>query len=174
VLRAIFLRPKAFYLNFDPEGPLQGPVAFVLLVSAVSAIFRLLLLLIVPIGELDEVSLTLLKTLLYVALSPLVVGLFAGAYFLSVRGFVGPEGTFRGVYRILAYAWGAAILFWVPGLSAFAFTYATLVLITVGIYYVYRVSFLTALTAALVAYVPSATLFIFILLTGFVTGSTSG
>ena len=172
VLRAIFLRPKAFYLNFDPGGPLQGPVAFVLLVSAVSAILRLLILLADLRGEVDAAGLAVLEALVYVALSPLVVGLFSGAYFLSVRGFVGPEGSFRGVYRILAYACGAAILFWVPVLIAFAFTYATLVLMTIGIYCVYRVPFLTALTAALVGYVPSATLFIFLM--GFITNSTSG
>ena len=133
-------------------------MAFVLLVSAVSSILRLLLVLL--LGRLDDAGVIVLETLLYVALSPLVVRLFSGAYLLSVRALVGPESSFRGIYRILAYAWGATILFWVPILGALAFAYATLILPAVGIRYVYRAPFLTAVVAAVAGYVPSVTLLV--------------
>ena len=166
VLRGIFLTPKRFYLGFPAEGPLREPILFVLLVSAVSAVLRLVLVLIFSTGGAGEMGVAILEALAYVALSPLLVGIFSGAYLLSVRTFVGPEGDFRQIYRILAYAWGAAILLWIPGLSAFAFTYATLVLMGIGIRYVYRTSFLTALVTALVGYVPSAILYLLLILLG--------
>ena len=166
VLRGIFLTPKRFYLGFPAEGPLREPILFVLLVSAVSAVLRLVLVLIFSAGGAGEVGIAVLEALVYVALSPLLVGIFSGAYLLSVRTFVGPEGDFRQIYRMLAYAWGAAILLWIPGLSAFAFTYATLVLMGIGIRYAYRTSFLTALVTALVGYVPSAILYLLLILLG--------
>lgn len=175
MLRAIFLAPKRFYLNFPAEGSLREPVLFVLLVSAVSAVLRLLLVLIFSTEGAGEAGIAVLETLAYVALSPLLVGLFSGAHLLSVRAFVGPEGDFRQIYRMLAYAWGAAILFWIPGLSAFAFTYVTLVLVGIGIRYVYRTSFLTALVTALVGFVPSAILYLLLILLGvFATDLSSG
>ncbi len=176
VIRAIFLSPKRFYLGFRPEGPLREPVLFVLLVSAVSAVLRLALVLTYDwfVGELTfgVAGVAVLETVAYVVLSPAMIALFAGAYLLSVRTFVGPEGTFRGVFRILAYAYGAAILFWVPILNALAFTYVALVLVAVAFRYVYRASFLTALVTALAGYVPSALLYIFLTvrITGFAFG----
>jgi len=170
VLRAIFLRPKAFYQNLEAEGPLWEPAVFVLLVSAVSGILWLLLVLAISADGLGEASVAVFVTLAYVVLSPALIGFFSGAYLLSVRGFVGTEGNFRGIYRILAYAWGAMILF--PFLNALAFTYATLILMIIGIGYVYRAPFLTALVTALVAYIPSA--IIFILIVGFIASFATG
>lgn len=166
VLRAVLLAPKSFYLSFSAEGPLREPTLFVLLVSAVSAVLRLLLVLIFSTEDIGEAGIAVLETLAYVALSPLLVGLFSGVYLLSVRTFVGPEGNFRQIYRMLAYAWGGAILFWIPGLGAFAFTYVTLVLMAVAIRYVYRASFLTALVTALVGYVPAAIFYLLLILAG--------
>jgi hypothetical protein len=54
------------------------------------------------------------------------------------------------------------ILFWVPIINAFAFTYAAMVLMWLGIRYVYRTSFLTSLVAALVGFVPVAVAFIYL------------
>jgi hypothetical protein len=175
VLRAIFLAPRSFYLNFPAEGPLREPVMFVLLISAVSAVLRLLLVLIFSARSVSEAGVVVLEALAYVALSPLVIGLFSGAYLLSLRTFVGPEGNLRQIYRILAYAWGAAILFWIPGVSALAFTYAAFVLMLLGIRSIYRTSFLTALVTALVGYVPSAILFVLRTLLGVsIAGLPSG
>lgn len=174
VLRGIFFAPKSFYSNLRAEGSLREPILFVALVSAVAGVMSAAVNIAsavvsgtLGVGLLGVVAVNLA----FAVLGPLVVGLFSGAYLLSVRAFVGPEGDFRQIYRILAYAWAAAVLFWIPGLNAFAFTYATLVLMLLGILYVYRTSFLTALVAALVGYVPSAILFILLIRIGvFVTG----
>jgi hypothetical protein len=166
VLRAVLLAPKSFYLNFSAEGRLREPILFVLLVSAVSAVLRLLLVLIFSTEGAGEAGIAVLETIAYVALSPMLIGLFSGAYLLSVRTFVGPEGNFRQIYRMLAYAWAGAILFWIPGVGAFAFTYVTLVLMAIGIRYVYRTSFLTALVTALVGYVPAAIFYLLLILLG--------
>ncbi len=175
ILRGIFLAPRSFYLNFRAEGPLREPILFVLLVSAVSGALSAAVNLVYGVvsGTMGAGLLGVIAVnLAFVVLGPLVVGLFSGAYLLSVRTFIGPEGDFQQVYRMLAYAWGVAVLFWIPGLNAFAFTYATLVLMLLGIRYVYRTSFLTALMTALVGYVPSAILFILLIRFGvFVTGA---
>jgi hypothetical protein len=169
VLRAIFLRPKSFYLNFDTGGPLREPALFVLLVSIVSGFLSVVA---------NSISAAVLGTgtnllgmvavnLAFVVLSPVLVGVAAGAYLLSVRAFVGPEGDFRGVYRMLAYAYGAMILSWVPIAYAFAFTYATMILMGLGIRSVYRTSFLTALVTTLVGFVPVSVAFIYLLATAY-------
>jgi hypothetical protein len=170
VLREVFLRPRAFYQHFEVEGSWREPATFVLFVSAVSGSLWSLLVLTISADGPGEASVVVFGTLAYVVLSPVLIGLFSGAYLLSVRGFVVTEGSFRGIYRILAYAWGAMVLF--PFLNALAFTYATLVLMVIGIGYVYRAPFLTALVTALVAYVPSA--IIFILIMGFVASFATG
>ena len=174
ILRGIFFAPRSFYLNFRAEGPLREAILFVLLVSAVCGVLSAAVNLAyaaisgtLGVGLLGVMAVNLAFTVL----GPLVVGVFSGAYLLSVRTFIGPEVSYAQIYRMLAYAWGAAILFWIPGLNAFAFTYATLVLMLLGIRYVYRTSFLTALVTALVGYVPSSILFILLIQLGvFVTG----
>ncbi|MCA1737753.1 MAG: hypothetical protein LC740_02675 [Actinobacteria bacterium] len=105
------------------------------------------------------------SNLAFVVLSPVLIGAAAGAYLLSVRTFIGPEGKFQEVYRMLAYAYGAMILFPFPLLNALAFTYATLILMLLGIRSVYRTSFLTALIASLAGFVPVALAFIYLLVT---------
>jgi hypothetical protein len=174
VLRTILLRPRAFYLNFDAKGPIREPTVFVLLVSAVTGFLSVVA---------NSVSALVLGTdtnllgvaalnLAFVVLSPVLVGLAAGAYLLSVRTFVGPEGSFREVYRMLAYAYGAMILFWVPIVNAFAFTYATMVLMGLGIRSVYRTSFLTALVTTVAGFIPVSVAFMYFLVTanGFISG----
>jgi len=174
ILRGIFFAPRSFYLNFRAEGPLREAVLFVVLVSAVSGVLSAVVNFVYAAisGTLDVGLLGVMAVnLAFAVLGPLVVGIFSGAYLLSVRTFIGAEGTYSQVYRMLAYAWGVAILFWIPGLNAFAFTYTTLVLMLLGIRYVYRTSFLTALMTALVGYVPSTILFILLIRLGvFVTG----
>jgi hypothetical protein len=164
VLRGIFLSPKGFYLNFATEGSLREPALFVLLVSAVSGALSILVNLIsaAVLGTDTSALGVVASNLAFVVLSPVLIGAAAGPYLLSVRTFVGPEGSFRGVYRMLAYAYGAMILFWVPIINAFAFTYAAMVLMWLGIRYVYRTSFLTGLVAALVGFVPVAVAFIYL------------
>jgi len=165
VLQAIFLAPKSFYLNFPVEGPLREPTLFVLLVSAVSGVLSVVVNLI--LGAIFETNTSLLGVLVsnlaFVVFSPVAVGAAAGAYLLSVRTFVGPEGDFRQLYRMLAYAYGAMILFWIPLVNAFAFTYATMILMLLGIMSVYRTSFLTGLITTLVCFVPVAIAFIYLL-----------
>ncbi len=164
VLRAIFFAPRSFYLNFPAEGSLREPTLFVVLVSAVSGLLSVALNVILSavFGTGTNLLGVLALNLAFVALSPVLVGAAAAAYLLSVRTFVGPEGSFREVYRMLAYAYGAMILFWVPIINAFAFTYAALILMWLGIRGVYRTSFLSGLITALVGFVPVALAFIYL------------
>ena len=161
VLRAVFLSPKGFYLNFRSAGPLREPALFVLLVSSGSGILSVVTNLIFGTGT--SLRGVIVLNLVFVLLSPLLVGIAAGPYLLSVRTFVGPEGSFREIYRMLAYAYGAMILLSIPLVNAFAFTYATFVLMWLGIRYVYRTSFLTGLITTLAGFVPVTVAFIYLL-----------
>lgn len=176
VLRGIFFAPKRFFVEFSAEGPLREPILFVLLVSAVSSAVRLALVAVFgfAFGDLSatELGISAVQALVYVVLSPVLIGIFAAVYLLSLRTFMGSIGDYRQVYRIVAYACGALILLPFPVINAFAFTYAMLILMTLGVRYVYRASFLTALLTALVGYVPSSLLFI--TLTVYVTGFVFG
>ena len=165
VLRAVFFAPRSFYLNFTAEGPLREPALFVLLVSAVSGVLSTVVNLISATIFETGVSLpgVAVSNLAFFVLSPVLVGAAAGVYLLSVRTFIGPEAKFQQVYRMLAYAYGAMILFPFPILNALAFTYATFILMLLGIRSVYRASFLTALITALAGFVPVALAFIYLL-----------
>jgi hypothetical protein len=165
VLQAIFLAPKDFYLNFPAEGSLREPTLFVLLISAASGVLRVVanLISVTVFGTTMSLPGVVALNLAFVVLSPVAIGAATGPYLLSVRAFVGPEGNFREVYRMLAYAYGAMILLPFPVVNAFAFTYATFVLMWIGIQSVYRASFLTSLVATLVGFVPVAIAFIYLL-----------
>ncbi len=165
MLRAILLTPKSFYMNFRAGGPLREPVLFVLLVSAVSGVLSILanLVLEVIFGTGAGLVGVLVSNLAFAVLSPILVGGAAGAYLLAVRAFIGSEGNFREIYRMLAYAYAAMIVFWIPVLNALAFTYATFVLMLLGIHSVYRTAFLTALVTTLAGFIPVALAFIYLL-----------
>lgn len=160
VLRAIFLHPRRFYLAFSTEGPLREPVLFVLLIGGLSAIVRLAIELAFSAGSPAGIGFSALEAALYAALSPVLVALFAGAYLLSARTFLGPEATFRGTYRMLAYAYGATILAPVPVVNAFVFTYATFVLMAIAFRAVHGASLTRAIVTALVGYIPAAILYL--------------
>ena len=165
VLRAIFFAPRRFYSDFSAEGPLREPILFVLLVSAVSGVLSIVVNLVsaAVFGSAASLLGVAVSNVAFVVLSPVLIGAAAGAYLLSIRTFIGTEGKFREVYRMLAYAYGAMILFSIPVLNALAFTYATLILMLLGISSVYRASFLTALITALAGFVPVALAFIYLL-----------
>lgn len=172
VIRSIFFSPRDFYVRFSEDGPLREPVLFVALVTAVTATLRLVLTLVFGSNDMSSVGVSVAEALGFVVLSPAIVAVLAGTYLLSIRTFVGKVGDFRAVYRMAAYAYGAMVLFWVPVLNAFAFTYFALVLMALAVRYVYRTSLMTAVVTALVAYVPAALLFIF--LQFYVTGLAFG
>ncbi len=161
VIGAVLRSPRVFYRNFSLDGPVREPVVFVLLVSAVAGVLRVVVSLIFSAifggVTLAEVGLTVLEALLFVVLSPAAVGLAAAVYLLSIRTFVGQQSNLREVYRMLAYAYGAMILAWIPVVDAFVITYILMVLMGIGIRVVYRTTFLTALVTALVGYVPVST-----------------
>lgn len=165
VLRAIFFAPRGFYSDFSAEGPLREPILFILLVSAVSGVLSIVVNLVsaAVFGSAASLLGVAVSNVAFVVLSPVLIGAAAGAYLLSIRTFIGTEGKFREVYRMLAYAYGAMILFSIPVLNALAFTYATLILMLLGIRSVYRASFLTALITALAGFVPVALAFIYLL-----------
>ena len=167
LLRGIFFSPRRFYLNFPAEGPLREPALFVLLISAVSGVLSVALNLVlgVPSGTGANIGGVVALNLAFVALSPVLVGVAAGAYLLSVLTFVGPGGRYREVYRMLAYAYGAMILFPFPVLNAIAFTYAALILMCFAIRGAYGASFLSGLITALVGFVPVALAFIYLVVT---------
>jgi hypothetical protein len=158
VIRAVLFSPRRFYLNFSTEGPVREPAVFVLLVAAVTgaltaAVAIVSNLIFGKVGA-GEVGLTALEALLFALLSPLAVGVVAAVYLLSLRTFVGKVGTFREVYRMAAYAFGALILAWLPIVGAFAVTYALMVVMGIAVRTVYRTSLLTAVVTALASFMP--------------------
>jgi hypothetical protein len=165
VLRAIFLGPRTFYRTFDARGPTRQPTVFVVLVSTVTGVLSLVISFILTVAFGAKASLPVVAVLnvAYIALSPVLVGMGAGAYLLSSRMFIGKAPKLREVYRIFAYAYGVMILFWVPLLNALAFVYAAMILMMLGIQSVYRTSFLTALITSLVGFVPTSLIFIYLL-----------
>ena len=170
VIRTVLFSPRSFYLNFKVEGPLKEPVAFVLLVGAVSGILGAALALSTNLlfGDLDagDLRAAVVDAVLFALLSPVGVGVVAGIYLLSIRTFVGKMSGFTEVYRMAAYAAAALVLAWIPVLGAFAFSYALIVLMGIGIQSVYRSSFLTTVVTAVVGFVPVASVLIWLIIAG--------
>lgn len=167
VLRAIFLAPRDFFLNFSPQGRLKEPVLFTLVVGALAGIVGVVLVLFINLAGLEvrgarlgiaEIGIAggVLLSVVFALVSPAVVAVGAGLYLLVLKTFVGDVADYRQLYRIFGYAYGPMVLALVPVVGAFAFTYSTLVLMTIAIRSVYRTSFLTALITALVSFVPLA------------------
>jgi hypothetical protein len=168
VIRTVLFSPRSFYLNFKVEGPIKEPAAFVLLVGAVCGILGAAVALSTNFlfGDLDagELQAAVIDAVFFAVLSPLGVGVVAGVYLLSIRTFVGKVSSLREVYRLAAYAAAALVLAWIPILGAFAFTYALIVLMGIGIQSVYRTSFLTTLITAVVGFVPVASVLIWLII----------
>lgn len=164
VIKAVLLGPQSFYRGFSVEGPVRGPVYFVLLVGSVTGILSAVVTLASNwlFGEVTPSILgyTLLQAFLFAAISPAIVGVIAAAYLLSIRTFVGQVADFREVYRMAAYAYSAMIVAWIPAVYALSITYMLMVLMGFGIRTVYRTSFLTAVVTVLVGFVPCAIGFI--------------
>jgi hypothetical protein len=170
VILTVLFSPRSFYLNFKVEGPIKEPAAFVLLVSAVSGILGAALALSTNLlfGDLDagDLRAAVSDAVLFALLSPVGAGVIAGVYLLSIRTFVGKVSGFREVYRMTAYAAAALVLAWIPILGAFAFTYALIVLMGIGIQSVYGTTFLTTVVTAVVAFVPIASVVIWLIIAG--------
>ena len=170
VILTVLFSPRSFYLNFKVEGPIREPVAFVLLVGAVSGILGAALALSTNLlfGDLDagDLRAAVIDAVLFALLSPVGAGVVAGVYLLSIRTFVGKVAGFREVYRMAAYAAAALVLVWIPIFGAFAFTYALIVLMGIGIQSVYGTTFLTAVVTAVVGFVPVASLLIWLIIAG--------
>lgn len=169
VIRAVLFSPRSFYLHFSAGGPLKEPVVFVLLVGAITGFLTAAVAILSGLlfGEVSggEVGLTVLEAVLFALLSPVAVGVVAGVYLLSIRTFVGKVSSFREVYRMAAYAFGALILGWIPIVGAFAVTYALMVLMGIAVRIVYRTSFLAALVTVLVGFMPIGVALIWLRLT---------
>ena len=170
VIRTVLISPRSFYLSFKVEGPLKEPAAFVLLVGAVSGFLGAALALSSNLlfGNLDagDLRAAVVDAVAFALLSPIGVGVVAGVYLLSIRTFVGKMSGFREVYRMAAYAAAALILAWIPVLGAFAFTYALIVLMGIGIQSVYGTTFLTTVVTAVVGFVPVASVLIWLIIAG--------
>jgi hypothetical protein len=170
VMRAVLFSPRSFYLNFKVEGPVREPAVFVLLVGAVSGVLGAAVALASNhlFGDFDagDLRAALVGALLFAGLSPVGVGVAAGVYLLSIRTFIGKVSDFRQVYRMAAYAASALVLAWIPILGAFAFTYALMVLMGMGIKTIYKTTFLVAVVTALAGFVPVASLLVWITIAG--------
>ena len=170
VIRTVLFSPRRFYLNFKVEGPLKEPALFVLLVGAVAGVLGAAVAIASNLlfGDLvaGDIRSAVVDALIFAVLSPVGVGVVAGIYLLSIRTFVGKASSFTEVYRMAAYAAAALILAWIPILGAFAFTYALMVLMAIGIHSVYRTSFLTAVVTALVGFVPVASVLVWLIVAG--------
>jgi hypothetical protein len=170
VIMTVLFSPRRFYLNFKVEGPIKEPAAFVLLVGAVSGILGATLVLSTNLlfGDLDagDLRAAVIDAVLFALLSPVGIGVVAGVYILSIRTFVGKVSGFREVYRMAAYAAAALVFAWIPILGAFAFTYALIVLMGIGIQSVYGTSFLTTVVTAVVGFVPVASVLIWLIVAG--------
>jgi hypothetical protein len=170
VILTVLFSPRSFYLNFKVEGPVKEPAAFVLLVGAVSGILGAALALSTNLlfGDLDagDLRAAAIDAVLFALLSPVGAGVVAGVYLLSIRTFVGKVSGFREVYRVAAYAAAALVLAWIPILGAFAFTYALIVLMGIGIQSVYGTTFLTTVVTAVVGFVPVASFLIWLIIAG--------
>ena len=141
-----------------------------LLVGAVSGVLGAAVSLLSNLlfGEFDagDLRAAVVDAILFAVLSPVGVGVVAGVYLLAIRTFVGKVSSFTEVYRMAAYAAAALVLAWIPILGAFAFTYALMVLMGIGIHSVYRTSSLTAVVTALVGFVPVASVLVWITTAG--------
>jgi len=170
VIRTVLLSPRSFYLNFKVEGPKREPAAFVLLVGAISGVLGAAVALSSNLlfGDLDagDLRAAVVDAVLFALLSPVGVGVVAGVYLLSIRTFVGNVSGFTEVYRMVAYAAAVLALAWIPILGAFAFTYALMVLMGIGIQSVYRTSLMTAVITALVGFVPVASVLVWLTISG--------
>jgi hypothetical protein len=169
VIRAVLFSPRSFYLNFKVEGPLKEPAFFVLLVGAFSGILGAAVALSSNFlfGDFDAEDLraAAVGAVLFALLSPVGVGVVAGVYLLSIRTFVGKVSGFAEVYRMAAYAAAVLVFAWIPILGAFAFTYALMVLMGIGIQSIYKTTFLTAVVTALVGFVPVASVLVWLAIT---------
>jgi hypothetical protein len=170
VIRSVLFSPRSFYLNFNIEGPVKEPAVFVLLVGAVSGVLGAALALSTNLlfGDLDagDLRAAVIDAVLFASLSPVGIGVVAGVYLLSIRTFVGKVSGFREIYRMAAYASAALVLAWIPVLGAFAFAYALIVLMGIGIQSVYGTSFLTTVVTAVVGFVPVASVLIWLIIAG--------
>lgn len=170
MVRAVLFSPRSFYLNFKVEGSVKEPTVFVLLVGAVSGVLGAAIALASNLlfGDFDAADLraALAGALLFAALSPVGVGMAAGVYLLSIRTFIGKVSGFTEVYRMAAYAASALVFAWIPILGAFAFTYALMVLMGIGIKVIYKTTFLAAVVTALTGFVPVASILVWITIAG--------
>jgi hypothetical protein len=166
VIAAVLFSPRNFYLTFKVEGPIRGPAVFALLVGAFSGILGAAVALASNLlfGDFGAADLraALVGALLFGLLSPVGVGVTAGVYLLSIRTFVGKVSNFTEVYRIAAYAASVLVLAWIPILGAFAFTYALMVLMGIGIRSAYKTPFITTIVTVLAGFVPVAAVLVWI------------
>jgi hypothetical protein len=166
VIRTVLFSPRSFYLNFKVEGSLREPAVFVLLIGIFSGLLGAAAALSSNLlfGDLDAEDLraAAVGAVLFAVLSPVGVGVVAGVYLLSIRTFVGKVSGFTEVYRMVAYAASVLVLAWIPILGAFAFTYALMVLMGIGIQSVYRTTFLTTVVTVVVGFVPVASVLVWL------------
>lgn len=166
VIRAVLFSPKTFYSNLEVDGSMREPAVFALLVGAVSGVLGAAVALAsnVLFGDFDagDLRAAVVGAGLFAVLSPVGVGVTAAIYLVSIRTFVGKVAGFAEVYRMAAYAASVLVFAWIPVLGAFAFTYALMVLMGVGIRSAYKTSFITTVITVFVGFVPVASILVWV------------
>ena len=161
VFSSVLGSPRRFFLGFRQEGEIREPLVYAAIVGFVGAVISFALS---PVfrymfgtGTGDEVyGLGALEAVGFALVFPLFVALAAGIFFLTITLFVGPVADFKQLFRMCAYAFSGLMFAWVPFIGAFLITYSLLVLMVIGVRYVYRTAFLTALVISITGFVPLA------------------
>lgn len=171
VIRAVVFSPRRFFTNFRTEGPMREPAIFAFLVGLAGGVLSLIVAPVLALvfgSELNEswgvsFGLSPLGAILFAVVSPLLVAAMAGTYLVSIRLFIGGEGDYRRVFRMAAYSYSAMFLATIPIIGAFAMTYSLMVVMGVGVYFIYRPAFMATLITALTGFVPIAVILVPIL-----------
>ena len=169
VIVAVLFSPRSFYLNFKVEGPLREPAVFVLLVGAVSGVLGAAVALSSNLlfGDFDAGDLrAALRRRPPLCRALAGRGRRDGRRLPSLHQDVRREGVgFRGGLPHGRLRCSALVLAWIPVLGAFAFTYALMVLMGIGIQSAYRTSFITTVVTVLAGFVPVASVLIWLIIT---------
>ncbi|WP_162924380.1 YIP1 family protein [Rubrobacter indicoceani] len=164
LFRSVVSSPRRFFLGFRTEGDLREPAVYAVVTGVLAALVAVVAryglspvfgVLFGPGTTGDEVyGLGALEALGFAVVYPAFVALAAAVYLLAIRVFVGKVGDFGALFRMTSYGFGAMILAWLPFVGAFAITYSLLVVMVIGIRYVFSTTLVTALVVALTGFVP--------------------
>ncbi|MBA2440906.1 MAG: YIP1 family protein [Rubrobacter sp.] len=126
-LREVWLAPRRFFEELDPEGGPLRPALFAVVVVFLNLLLGRLLQAL-WLGELDLalLRLPLLAAAAAVVLGPLLVAGFAALVLFVLEGMPGRRG-FAATFRALGYASGIGLVLWIPYAPLLALPYGAYV-----------------------------------------------